>query len=121
MQNSRRALLMATAASVAVSLFGPLRVRAFQTPQPLPSPHAPNPNFPAGMDGPEIIKSEKPPGNPINQMKIAGLAQQLYKLAGELKDEVDHTDLKSTFPLSIVKKAQQAEKLAKQIKEQAKG
>jgi hypothetical protein len=54
-------------------------------------------------------------------MQIVGLVHQLYKLSGELQDEVDHTNIKATFPLSVVKKAQQIEKLAKQIKERAKG
>ena len=123
MLSSRRALLIATAASVASSLTVlPRKLAALQgPPPPLPSPHAPNPNVPAGMDGPEIIKPEKAPPNPLNQEQIAAAVQQLYKLAGELKDEIDHTDLKSTFPISVVKKAQQIEKLAKQIKERAKG
>jgi hypothetical protein len=122
MQKPRRALLMAAAAGIAGALTRPLGLTALQTPQPLPSPNAPrNPNAPAGMDGPEIIKPSKVPPNPINQMQIAALVQQLYKLTGELKEEVDHTDLNSTFALSVVKKAHDIEKLAKQIKERAKG
>jgi hypothetical protein len=39
----------------------------------------------------------------------------------ELKDQVDKTDATSTLSLSVVKKAQQIEKLAKQIKDLAKG
>ena len=78
MQKPRRALLMAAAAGIAGALTRPLRLTALQTPQPLPSPNAPrNPNAPAGMDGPEIIKSSKAPPNPINQMQIAALVQQL--------------------------------------------
>jgi len=93
-----------------------------QTPQPMPSPNAPaNQNVPAGMDGPDIIKPNKAAVNPLNQEQIAAKVQQLYKLASELKEQVEHTDLKSTFPLEFVKKAQQAEKLAKQIKDMAKG
>jgi hypothetical protein len=122
MQKSRRALLAVTVAGVAAMLTRPFELNALQSPQPLPSPNAPrNQNAPAGMDGPDIIKPDKAPPNPISQMQIAALVQQLYKLTGELKDEVDHIDLKSTFPLSVVKKAQQIEKLAKQIKERAKG
>jgi hypothetical protein len=54
-------------------------------------------------------------------MQIVSLVHQLYKLSGELQDGVDHTNMKATFPLSVVKKAQQIEKLAKQIKDRAKG
>ncbi len=59
--------------------------------------------------------------NPMNQEQIAALVQQVYKLASELKDEVEHTNLTTVFPLSFVKKAQQIEKLAKQIKDRTKG
>ena len=73
------------------------------------------------MNGPEIIRPEKDATSNVNQMQIVGMVHQLYKLSGELQDEVDHTDLKATFPISVVKKAQQIEKLAKQIKDHAKG
>jgi hypothetical protein len=117
-------MLIAGAAGVAGSVAGTFAssAEAFQTPQYRPSPNAPtNPNAPAGMNGPEIIHPDKDvPGN-INQMQIAGMVHQLFKLSGELQDEVDHTDMKATFPLSVVKRAQQIEKLAKQIKDRAKG
>lgn len=93
-----------------------------QVPQPMPSPNAPtNPNAPAGLDTPEIVKPEKAPPNTMNQEQIVASVQQLYKLASDLKDEVEHTNLRMTLPLDFVKKAQQIEKLAKQIKEHAKG
>jgi hypothetical protein len=121
---SRRSMLIAGSAGVAASLMGPLGTKAdaLQSPQYQPSPNAPrNQNAPAGMDGPEIIHADKDTPNNINQMQIVGLVHQLYKLSGELQDEVDHTDIKAMFPLSFVKKAQQIEKLAKQIKDRAKG
>ena len=124
MNRSRRSLLIAGAASVACSLTGVLgsRGETLQSPQYRPSPNAPgNANVPAGLDGPEIIHPDKEAPNNINQIQIAGLVHQLHKLSGELQDEVDHTDMKATFPLSFVKKAQQIEKLAKQIKDRAKG
>jgi hypothetical protein len=121
---SRRSMLIAGAAGVAASvgnIFAPA-AEAVQTPQYRPSPNAPeNPNAPAGMNGPEIIHPDKNAPANFNQLQIAGMVHQLYKLSGELLDEVDHTDLKATFPLSVVKKAQQIEKLAKQIKDRAKG
>ncbi|MGH9696784.1 MAG: hypothetical protein ACRD5Z_21735 [Bryobacteraceae bacterium] len=124
MNRSRRSLLIVGTASVAGSLMGVLgsRGEALQSPQYRPSPNAPgNANAPAGLDGPEIIHPDKEAPNNINQMQIVGLVHQLHKLSGELQDEVDHTDMKATFPLSFVKKAQQIEKLAKQIKDRAKG
>jgi FtsP/CotA-like multicopper oxidase with cupredoxin domain len=116
-------MLIAGAAGAAASLTGALGIKAeAQSPQYQPSPNAPrNQNVPAGMDGPEIIHPDKDAPNNINQMQIVGLVHRLYKLSVELQDEVDHTDIRATFPLSVVKKAQQIEKLAKQIKDQAKG
>ncbi len=121
MIRSRRSMLIAGTAGALAATFV-FSVKAVQSPQYRPSPNAPiNPNAPAGMNGPEIIHPNRDaPGN-INQLQIAGLVHQLYKLSGELQDEVDHTDMKATFPLSVVKKAQQIEKLAKQIKDRAKG
>jgi hypothetical protein len=123
MLKSRRTLLMVAVSGVAGSLTRSFGLSGLQrSPQPMPSPNAPkDQNVPAGMDGPDIIKPAKSPPNPVNQLQIAALVQQLYKLSADLKDEVDHTDLKSTFPLSVVKKAHDIEKLAKQIKERAKG
>lgn len=124
MIRSRRSVLMVGTAGVTASLASFLmpKSEALQSPQYQPSPNAPrNQNAPAGMDGPEIIHPDKDAPNNINQMQIVGLVHQLYKLSGELQDEVDHTDIKAMFPLSFVKKAQQIEKLAKQIKDRAKG
>ncbi len=46
---------------------------------------------------------------------------KLYEMVSELKEQVDKTDATATLSISIVKKAQQIEKLAKQIKDLAKG
>jgi hypothetical protein len=122
MFNSRRNVLRTLSGAVAMLAAGRWAGAAGQTPQPMPSPNAPkNQNAPAGMDGPDLIKPEKAPPNPLIQEQIAGSVQQLYKLATELKDEVEHTNLNATFSLTFVKKAQQIEKLAKLIKDRAKG
>lgn len=93
-----------------------------QVPQPMASPNAPNQNVPAGLDGSDILRRGQPaPPNTMNHLQIAGLVQELFKLATELKDEVEHTNLRATLPVDFVKRAQQIEKLAKQIKDRAKG
>ena len=123
--NSRRAVLR-TMTGVAGMLaaggwIGEVGADA-QTPQPMASPNAPtNPNVPAGMNGPEYVKPDAAPRALMIQMQIATSVQQLCKLAAELKEEVEHTNLNATFSLSFVKKAQQIEKLAKQIKNEARG
>lgn len=88
----------------------------------MPSPNAPrNQNVPGGLDGLPNSRPEKAAANPLLQAQIVASVQQLFKLATELKEEVEHTNLNATFSLSFVKKAQQIEKLAKQIKEHSKG
>jgi hypothetical protein len=50
-----------------------------------------------------------------NQKTIVQDIQKLYKLAGELKDEVEKTDSTTTLSLPMIQKAKEVEKLAKQI------
>ena len=119
---TRREWLKSVTGTAGVLAAAPwMLVAGAQTPQPMASPNAPNPNFPGGLNGAGLNKPDKPPPNTLNQLQIAADVQQLYKLAVELKDEMDHTNLKMTFPLDFVKKAQQIERLAKQIKDRAKG
>jgi hypothetical protein len=119
---SRRSLLKSVVGTAGAVATAPWMLAAPQTPQPIPSPNAPtNQNFPTGLNGPAVSNTDKPKPNPMNQEQIAALVQQVYKLASELKDEVEHTNLTTVFPLSFVKKAQQIERLAKQIKDRTKG
>jgi len=50
-----------------------------------------------------------------NQKTIVQDIQRLYKLASELKDEVEKTDSTVTLSLPMIQKAKEVEKLAKQI------
>jgi len=56
-----------------------------------------------------------------NQKTIVQDIQKLYKLAGELKDEVEKTDSTTTLSLPMIQKAKEVEKLAKQIASLAAG
>jgi hypothetical protein len=119
---SRRSLLKSVVGTAGALTAAPWMYAALQHPQPMPSPNAPsNQNFPGGLNGPPITKSGDAQPNPLNQEQIAAMVQELYKLASELKNEVEHTNLTAVFPVTFVKKAQQIEKLAKQIKERTKG
>jgi len=89
-------------------------------PQPKPSPNTPNGNVPSGLDGPPVVTDSKTT-NRQNQAEIKSDVTRLYEMVSELKEQVEHTDANSTLSLSVVKKAQQIEKLAKQIRELAKG
>jgi hypothetical protein len=122
MLESRRLLVKTVVGTAGTLATAQWMYAAFQHPQPMPSPNAPNnQNFPGGLNGPQPAKGDKAAPNPMNQEQIAAMVQQLYKLASELKEEVEHTNLAAVFPVTFVKKAQEAEKLAKQIKDRAKG
>ena len=56
-----------------------------------------------------------------NEKEIRKKVGQLYDLATELKAEVDKTDSSKVLSLNMLKKAEEIEKLAKQIKDHAKG
>ena len=86
------------------------------------SPNAPsNQNVPGGLNGPDYERPDKAAPNPVIQEQIAALVEQRFKVSSELRDEVQHTNLNTTFSLGFVKKAEQAEKLAKQIRNRSKG
>jgi hypothetical protein len=56
-----------------------------------------------------------------NQKQIEQDIQRLYALATDLKKEIDGTDSAAVLSLSLLQKADEVEKLAKQIKTLAKG
>ena len=56
-----------------------------------------------------------------HQKDIKSEIEKLYDLATQLKTEVDKTDATSVLSMGMVKKAEEIEKLAKQIKDHAKG
>lgn len=92
------------------------------TAHPLPSPNAPNEHAPAGLDRPPIGSSEDKRGlDPQLEHQIKSDVEQLFVLASDLKKQVESTDLNSVLSLGIVAKAKQIEKLAKHIREHAKG
>lgn len=126
MPQSRRRLLSTFVAAAGVLTFESLLSAVQSTgvrpaaPQPKPSPNTPNGNFPPGLKGPPVTTDSKVI-NKQNQDEIKSDVSRLYEMVSELKEQIEHTDANSTLSLSVVKKAQQIEKLAKQIKELAKG
>ena len=56
-----------------------------------------------------------------NQKDIKKKVDKLFQLASELKDEVDKTDSSKVLSLNLVRKAEEIEKLAKDIKNLSKG
>ena len=122
MVDSRRRLLVTLASALGV-LATDARLCALQLPRPAREPRP----YPDGRDH-GIPPNHDDPGvpsrkviDPQSQKQIREDIARLYEMASELKGEVERTDANSTLSVSLVKKAQQIEKLAKQIKELAKG
>jgi hypothetical protein len=89
-------------------------------PQPRASPNAPNPNFPPGLDGPTAKGSDPKAIDKQNLAELQNDVEKLYALAFVLREQMKMTDGTSTMSVTIVKQAQQIEKLAKEIKDRAK-
>jgi hypothetical protein len=125
MAESRRRVLMTLVGAAGVLAADPL-LSAMQSgvrppPPPRPSPNAPDQNFPPGLDGPKLAPEDTKGIKKQNQIEIQSDVTKLSQLVSDLKGQVDRINTDSTLSLSIVKKAQQIEKLAKQIKDLAKG
>lgn len=56
-----------------------------------------------------------------NEKSMKKDVERLFDLANELKTQIEKTDSTSVLSLAMVKKAEEIEKLAKQIKDRAKG
>jgi hypothetical protein len=131
MPESRRRLLLTLVGAAGVLALRPVLATPQgggahptpQPPQPRPSPNAPDGHVPYGLkDGPQAATG--PDQKAIDRAKQQELrtdVSKLYEMVSELKEQVERTDTNSTLSLSVLKKAQQIEKLAKQIKEVAKG
>src|ERR1700688_4961520 len=124
MFRSRRSLTIIFVAAVILMSTSSVTPQGHPTPPPIvprPSPNAPNPNYPPGLQGPEQTPPDAKKLDRQNQAEIKANVQKLYELIGELKEQVERSDTNSTLSLSVVKKAQQIEKLAKHVKDRAKG
>src|SRR5262249_33713151 len=56
-----------------------------------------------------------------NQKDIKKNIEKLFQLASELKDEVEKTDATTTLSVAMLRKTEEIEKLAKSIRDHAKG
>ena len=87
--------------------------------------------LPGGVPEKPPVQDE-PPDNPnlpspekraleANEKDIKKKVDQLYKLATELKAEVDKTDSSKVLSLALLKKTEEIEKLARDIRNRSKG
>ena len=118
MQSSRRDLLLMSFAAAPVVLL------RFQDPSQDGARGRRRPEVPD--DSSNDANLPKPPNNSKTlleerQRNIRKDVDKLYSLAMQLKAEVDKTDSTSVLSLAMLKKAEEIEKLAKQIKDRARG
>ncbi|MBS1839274.1 MAG: hypothetical protein JSS69_14405 [Acidobacteria bacterium] len=130
LESRRKALtLLGTAASfLAVNQLAPAFAAQHPSPppppQPKPSPNAPiSQNAPLGLDGPQTTQHPQTPGelNRQLQMNLRIEVDKLWLLTNELREEVMRANPSETLSVDFLKKAQAIEKMAKQIREHAKG
>jgi hypothetical protein len=90
-------------------------------PQPRPSPNAPvSQNVPQGLDGVPVSPASNIASlSGQNDEEIRRRVDHLYTLVIDLKKEVDQTNSNMILNTSLVKRAQEIEKVAKEIKDQA--
>lgn len=121
--NRKRRTFMAAMIPAALALpLGFLAVRSFaqdirdpSKPRPSepPFPHPPVPDEGPKIDPKLILKH--------NKEQIHQDVEKLFCLAGELKEKVSKTDSAIILSLPLVQKAEEIERLAKQIKNLARG
>ena len=116
MQNSRRKFIIALWA-LGVPL-GPLGMVGAQAPTSVPKRH---PSLTDKDDDPDAPKTGTKTILEANQKDIKKNVERLYQLASELKTEVEKTDSVQVLSLALLKKTEEIEKLAKDIRSRAKG
>lgn len=120
MWKSRRSLLMtlvgATGAFAAEPLLAASQSATKSTPHLHPYPNGRDPNAPE-LDEPRVVNQKALELQ--NREKLRLNIAKLYEMVSDFKEQVEKTDSNSTLSVALVKKAQQIEKLAKQIKDLA--
>ncbi len=116
MFSSRRQLLLSAAAALSAACFRPRSLVAQEggSPPPLTPPRVverKNPPEPSGPTAQALLEQ--------NQKAIKKDVEKLFDLATQLKTDVEKTDATAVLSLPLVKKAEEIEKLAKQIKKHA--
>ena len=116
MHQTRRSLLRLLPAALTLS------VLAYPVPgqEPFPPPRQ-RPARPGEDDSSLPEKASNKAVLEENQKDIKKNVEKLFDLATQLKEQVEKTDSTTTLSLALVKKAEEIEKLARQIKERAKG
>lgn len=121
----KRFALAICVAGLLVCTLAPTAIAQHPTPavpQPRQSPNAPeNQNAPQGLEGgPTSIETSRVSVDLQNEKELRASVDRLYVMVSNLKNEVDKTNANMVLDVSLVKRAQEIEKLAKQIRDRAK-
>ena len=118
MKRSSSRVSVAVVKVLTICFLTPLALKGWQTRAPQAPGFAANQ---ALLNGPPVVyKSEKLAREANNQLELRLDVQRLYALSTELKDEVDHANPDATLSVTVLKRTQDIEKLAKQIRDRAK-
>jgi hypothetical protein len=117
MRHSRRSLLRLFPAALTLSAFA----FTLRGQDPFPPPRQQRPGRPGENDSNLPEKASTKAVLEENQKDIKKNVEKLFDLASQLKEQVEKTDSTTTLSLALVKKAEEIEKLARQIKDRAKG
>lgn len=122
--NTRRGFLTTLAMIVSIVNVWISSAEANQAPQsgptPRPTQDRPTPTDVAPPDNPNVPSPEKRMLEE-NEKDIKKKVEKLYQLAAELKAEVDKTDSSKVLSLTMLKKTEEIEKLARDIRNRSKG
>ncbi|HUC52487.1 MAG TPA: hypothetical protein VMR90_00470 [Candidatus Cybelea sp.] len=120
MPESRRSILTALCGAAGLLAVEPL-FAGLQgvSPKAKVYPNGRDPNVDTGIDNPSHLDPKAVAR--ANQVTIRTDITKLYEMVSQLKEQIEKTDPTATLSLTVVKKAQQIEKLAKHIKDLAKG
>jgi hypothetical protein len=117
MRNSRRKFMIALwAFGVPLGLVA--CTLAAQAPAPAPKRQSPLKDKDEDPDSPKVDTKTI---LEANQKDIKKNVERLFQLASELKTEVEKTDSVQVLSLALLKKTEEIEKLAKDIRSRAKG
>jgi len=98
-----------------------MAARAVSANSPPPPQPAETPNPAEIHSNPQAIAAAKRALLRQNEKEFREGIERLYQLTSELRDEVQKTATTEVLSISMVKKTEQIEKLAKKLKNRAKG
>jgi hypothetical protein len=119
MDSLRRRVILAGTAGVAAIFLG--AAKAAPQDSGLPSARRRSNSEPEDPNSPGPPAAAKKAVLEQHQKDIKKDIEKLFDLAQDLKAEVEKTDATAVLSLSMLKKTEEIEKLAKQIREHAKG